>query len=411
MTIVKTVLLLATLLLSALASSEQVQVQVQDDSKQCDVDMVEYLNLQNNLESCLQSSNDKTSNLTTELETTKRNTELLQIEFETMKSSLQQALADSSRLSTALEASKKVTGSLQATIDQLESQGSATVDKLQKDMAVIESRAKKCKEDLSIVQGEHITAKQALKALRDKTVLTKASHDQKTKNLRSEIKDLDADLKKQKISSKKIQDKQKDDREKISKLESELRRMHVASQRTYVNTTLMVEDTIKLISRSFDKSLDLADGAMVHPKTRQAKAWVAQKTSPIVSVGKSIYGAHLASRVDAIQKKLSEIDAVEGVRLTAISMLKQIATAGLNYIEITRDEKERRRPGRFLGIVMRNLEYAKKNSEEAVHKTVAFVFGLVVLRIAVAVFFLICHLLLRLFGSKSKATKPKIKTE
>ncbi len=300
-------------------------------------------------------------------------------------------------------------------------QTSSRVAELQKDIETHETSlstsrndAQACREEVATCLSDYNGALQDHDTLKQKYHRIKGIHDRQSKELHDEIASLQSQIDKSKKEHKRLQNKYHDEREQVNDLEKVLRRMHLDATRTYVNTTLIMEDTVEFLSKSVDRSIVWTEGVMARKDVKNVQRKVVDITSPALSFARELYDTHAASHIHDLKLQLRDIDAVEGMRLFLVSVVEQVGKTGLDYLELTddavskdssrdRSRRRNRRNSRFRSIMEKKMKYAKRNGEMIVDQF--FLLCIVILMFKVVKFFLVVSFRLISRGRQGVAKK------
>jgi len=351
----------------------------------CDCIMADFENLQNNLDSCLathreldntiQKHKDEVATLSSTYEVKSKEE---QQKWDQEKKELHILINDLQRTidtKTENEAKlKNVQADFEKQIKLLESEIQFMKKSHQENTLTIKNEvddartaADECQSRLTDISTKHEEAFEKLDSMERKQSNLSDKYNKRIKEIRSQIATMNKELEQKNNAFRSMQDMYHDAREDVTNLDRELRMMHIRAQNTYFNSTLVVEDTMKYLYRTMDKSVLVAEDLMNHPRVMAAYKTAQSKLTPITEKIIPIYKENVLPELIAIGNKMKEIDAIEGVRLTLISIIEQGSTIGLNYIELTMDKRVG--PRRFQSKASRVLKYSKKNSEYIVHTT------------------------------------------
>lgn len=244
------------------------------------------------------------------------------------------------------------------------------------------------------------------------------------------MKDLKSQLDHQKLLYKKINEKWLDAREEVQGMDKELRRIRFESGKTYVNTTLIVED----LNQGFVKYTDLAwktiESGWKHPQVQEVVAIVKEKSRPLVTYGNHMYVQHGKPKLEEAMLKAKDIDEIESVRLTAVSFVQHGSKTILNYMFMTQDKDDKAKQetskesgtkkklvggccncggGILKKTFVKSLKYAEKNPDRVVYGAVGGTLALIVWKIVLSILYLFFHLIGKLlgFGKKKKKNNNK----
>lgn len=351
-------------------------------SCECECTVTEFENLQTNLDSCL------TSNDESDKHTQRQKDEIASLSSTIEKMSIEEAKWDKERkelhilindlqktIDTKTENETTLTNvqkEFEQQIQKLESEihsmtASHEENSLTKEKDVSEAKtvATECQSHLLELSSKYEEALKKVEVVEKKQSKASNNYTKRVGELRNQISKITKDLDQKNKSFRALQDKHHDAREDVTNLDRELRMMHIRAQKTYFNSTLVMEDTMHFFYRMMDKSVIVAEDLINHPRVQAAYSVTKSKVDPIVEPIIPMYKKNVLPKMVELGNKMKEIDAIEGVRLTLISMIEQGSTIGLNYIELTKDQ--RFRPRRFQSKASRVLNYATKNSEYIVH--------------------------------------------
>eukprot|EP00558_Chaetoceros_sp_UNC1202_P007267 CAMPEP_0197247472 /NCGR_PEP_ID=MMETSP1429-20130617/29212_1 /TAXON_ID=49237 /ORGANISM="Chaetoceros sp., Strain UNC1202" /LENGTH=449 /DNA_ID=CAMNT_0042708387 /DNA_START=61 /DNA_END=1410 /DNA_ORIENTATION=+ len=376
----------------------------------CPVSMVEFENLQHNLDTCISEKQvgedlckTQLSRINLELEQSKqeavsKSEEIKKLNLEHLETV--QVMEQNFKLSQ--EANEKLRQDNVAT----QSDYNTALQKLKS----LEEANEKQRQDNIATQSDYSTALQKLRSLKEANELIKSNQKAKVKVLQDEIKSSAKDAQKYKSLHKDMQDKFYDTRTKVTDMENELRIMERKSRSTYLNTTLIMEDATNFAAKNIDGALYAFDKFMRKPEVQDFKESVHTKISPVMQATYQFYEGNVAPSVEAVFRQITEIDAVEGIRLCIISMTRQAAGVALNYIDLAFDQG---RKSHFRRITERKLKYTKENTEAVVHTTLGAILALCALKLAIFLFLLPFRFVFggKKTGGTKKKAKKKVKTK
>ena len=268
-------------------------------------------------------------------------------------------------------------------------------------LAVVTNDAKQCQSDVGEKYSnyEQLVKKSASCEIKQSKIEKKYATN--VKELRNQIATMNKELDQTKKAVRSSQDRYYNAREEVTNLDRELRMMHIRSRSTYFNTTLVKEDATRIMHRTMDKSVQLAEDFIANKKTqsvyKKVKTTVAELVDPILP----FYRKHVLPEIAMMGRKLREIDAIEGVRLLIISMIEDGSKIIFNYLELTKDKNTG--PRRFRSRLSRVLRYTRYNAET--------VFGsaceLLLAYLAYKLFFLVLRMVLFCIMWPFTGRKPK----
>ena len=238
------------------------------------------------------------------------------------------------------------------------------------------------------------------------------------------MKELKSQLDHQKLLHKNLNEKWLDAREEIQGMDKELRRIRYESGKTYVNTTLIVEDLNKGFVKYTDLALKTIESGWKHPQVQEVVAIVKDKSRPLVTYGNEMYVQHGKPKIEEAMLKAKEIDEIESVRLTAVSFIQHGSRTILNYMFLTQDDKAKKEASEDSGTkkklvggccncgggilkktFVKSLKYAEKNPDRVVYGAVGGTLALIVWKIVLSIVYLFFRLLG--FGKKKKKNGKK----
>ncbi len=348
----------------------------------CDCTVAEFENLQKNLDSCLSSNKEsdqiiqqhkgEIASLSTTIETMSKE----QLQWDQEKKELHILINDlqgtidakgesEAKLKKVQEDFEKEIKLLQGEIQSMKESHQQSLLTRENEVAQVKKVATKCQSDLLEMSAKHDETVEKLDSVEKNQSKVSNKHSIRVKELRNQISAINKELDLKTKSFRSMQDRYHDAREDVTKLDRELRMMHIRAQNTYFNSTLVMEDTMRFLYRTVDKSVYVAEDLINHPRTQAAYSTAKSKLTPILEPIIPMYKKNVLPKVVEIGSKMKEVDAIEGVRLLLISMIEQGSTTGLNYIELTMDKRVG--PRRFQSKASRVLRYTKNNSEFIVH--------------------------------------------
>ncbi len=222
-----------------------------------------------------------------------------------------------------------------------------------------------CQVELETKNIEYEKIQSQVNSQESKQAKIEEKYNKKIKELRNQMAENNKELDMKKKSFRSMQDRYHDSREEVTKLERELRMMHLNSQRTYLNTTLVREDMVKMIYKCLDQSVMFVDRVMAD---KRVQTWNEQIRSTVRSFLKPFdpfYQKSVYPTLVTVGKKIKSVDGIEGIRLLIISLVEQGSTIALNYIQLT--EQRHAGPRRFRLRCTAWLKYTKLNAEYIVN--------------------------------------------
>mmetsp|Transcript_27299 Transcript_27299/g.40349 ORF Transcript_27299/g.40349 Transcript_27299/m.40349 type:complete len:391 (+) Transcript_27299:110-1282(+) len=238
-----------------------------------------------------------------------------------------------------------------------------------------------CREEIANCLSDYNDSMQRLESLEEKKSMLHKNQMAKTKKLNEEIKSLERKLESAEKRHKSMQDRYHDERERVTDLDKDLRHMRHEAMKTYVNATLMKEDSFIFISKKMDKTIEFVEEIMAKRQVRDAKNIVLEQTTPAMKNVEMFYNDHVAQYISDLKKRLRDVTAVEATRLFLVSVVEQLGKTSLDYMELTALSPPRGTRRRAQKIFMRAMRYAKHNGEKVVNNSAFICFIYVVLKV------------------------------
>jgi hypothetical protein len=129
-----------------------------------------------------------------------------------------------------------------------------------------------------------------------------------------------------------------DARTEIQTLERELTDLNRLTRSMYVNYKLMGEDIGWITMKALDNGIERYRDLQQFLSHTFPEAGEAIRNS--LAGGNQLYQHHVQNRMNGWAAQLKTVDAVEGVRLTLVSMVESASTVVLNYVELTQEAEE-----------------------------------------------------------------------
>jgi DNA repair exonuclease SbcCD ATPase subunit len=360
-----------------------------NDVQSCECTLVEFQNVQNNLDSCLVRSDntdkeiisfqEQNAILTSAMETmekklaekTKEEAEWVQEkkELHILINDLQKNIDEKKAIVNELRESnadyEALNNSLEQKINSIESSNEETTATIKNQLLEATTKIDQRNKNIETMKGQIMEVTEKLASAEEKKSKIVKKHDIKVKEMRTQISNINKELKQKETSLRSMQDRYHDAREEVTDLGRQLGSMHIKARTTYFNSTLVKEDAVKFLNKNLDKSIHYAEDAISHPKVqdtyKKVKSTLADYLSPLAPT----FEKYVSPQIEIIGKKMKDIDAIEGVRLLVISLIEQGSTIGLNYVELTKDNSFGAR--RMQLKVSRMCTYTKKNAENITH--------------------------------------------
>jgi len=237
-----------------------------------------------------------------------------------------------------------------------------------------------CREEIATCLSDYNDSMQRLESLEEKKSMMHKNQMAKTNKLNDEIKSLERKLESAEKRYRSMQDRYHDERERVTNIDRDLRHMRHEAMKTYVNATLMKEDTFIFISRQMDKTIEFVEDIMAKREVRDAKNIVLEQTTPATKYMKMFYNDHVEQYVSDLKKRLRDVTPVEATRLFLASVVEQVGKTSLDYMELTASSPPRGTRRRAQKIFIRAMRYAKRNGEKLVDNSAFICFIYVVLK-------------------------------
>lgn len=232
---------------------------------------------------------------------------------------------------------------------------------------------------------------------------TKTSHQNRVKSLIKTIKEHKEDSEKFKKQYESYRDRFLDASEKYTKADRRLREMEIASQHTYVNITLIGQDTARFIGKMIDKSISFTEDMVENQHIMNIYHKV---VVPVESAIKIFYSKHISKHVDRLYRSLRSFPAFEGARKSSIYILRDSSKMMLKYLEITRGSKVLRCSPRLVRLLFQLCTSFERHSQQYVDNAVKLVIGYSVWRLLVLPFLaVIVFAFKRVLGQEKKVDR------
>ena len=188
------------------------------------------------------------------------------------------------------------------------------------------------------VQEEYNTLLVQKKEIQEQSVKSKAKFEKMTASLREDVKELHLTNQKLEKARDGKHEQYLDAREEIQKLEKDFRIVMNKQQNMYFNFQLFRDDVGWMLLKAFDKGMQHYDLFM---KTDFVKRFQEDVWKPFQSRVGTCYKDHLQGPLVQFEARMRNVNAVEGVRRTLVSFVQSGAEIGLNYMELTKVEKNK----------------------------------------------------------------------
>lgn len=195
---------------------------------------------------------------------------------------------------------------------------------------------------------------------------TKTAHKNRVKSLIKTIKEHKEDSEKFKKQFESYRDRFLEASEKHSKADRRVREMEIASQHTYVNITLIRQDTARFIGEMIDKSISFTEDMI---ENQYIMSGYQKIVVPVETAIKTFYAKHLARHIDRLYRYLRSFSSFEGTRRSLIHVLRDGSKMFLNYLEITRGTKALRRSPRLIRLLLKLCTSFERYSQQYVDNT------------------------------------------
>jgi ATPase involved in DNA repair len=191
--------------------------------------------------------------------------------------------------------------------------------------------SKECTKQKNQLQQENHDIMTQLKTLEDKYITKISLLKNNIKELHKKL--LDAETQNEQKSSSYF-----DSVEEANRLEKELQLMYIKSQSTYVNTTLIIQDIGWVLMNNLDRVVNICENILYSSIVTDFQRKVGNfLVKPYKKRFLAVYNKlHGKEHLIAMEKWLKSIDAIEGLRLTLVSVVVNLSKAGLNYLETTK---------------------------------------------------------------------------
>lgn len=296
--------------------------------------------------------------------------------------------------------------------NEIETVANRNEKELQSQISNLSQSYKTCKAESAEIQASYNDALQKTSKLEESLARKSNLHTETAREFREQIASLEAKVEQADKKYKALQDKYFAARGESTEMEKELRRIRFESQRTYVNTTLILQDVNGAFVKYTDKAYELVEVGWNHPKVQSSKDFVVKTSVPVINGGKQLYNVHAKPKVEDAVQKMKEVDEIEGVRLTFVSSVHAGSKAALNYMTMTGDKKEEKKSGSSGGCrcgkvkktFVRSLKFVEANSELVVNRTLAGIFVFLVWKIVLSILYFIFGSIAKIlgFGKKKK---------
>lgn len=252
----------------------------------------------------------------------------------------------------------------------------------------------------AIDKEEHEELKRKYDELLEQIEETKTSHQNRVKSLVKTIKEHKQDSERFKKQFESYRDRFLDASEKHTKADRRLREMEIASQNTYVNITLIRQDTVRFLGHMIDKSISFTEEMI---ENEYAVKGYHNIILPIETTIKSFYSKHLAVHVDRLYKYLRSYHAFEGARRSLIHILRDSSKITLNYLEISRGSQALRRSPRLIRFLHKVCTSFERHSQQYVDNAIKLVLIYSMWRVVVLpIIGVILSVLKRIVGRRKK---------
>ncbi len=403
------------------STSEQYQQQPQKQEQcDCNTTSTEFENLQDNLDNCLRQRTEQVANLQRANDICSEGNVQLQIslddslqtitlgkeknvELEALIVQLKEERETQMQTALKLEQENK---DLRAKVKELESNVHSLNAAQQEKLTQSNDKLTQCHQSLSKEQSNHTLTLAKLTNLEESKSKLTSKHTQKVKELRSQIANINQDLENQKRIVRSTQDRFHDTSEKLTNVDRELLQMHIRAQRTYVNMTLVKEDSMHFVMKNVDRVIVFGEDILTHGKTQEVYTQVKKGCrkavlDPIMPVLESYVFPNLI----LVEKQIKKYDAVEGVRRLMISIVENVSTVGMNYLDLTNSAATTRAgPRRLRRKLMGVFRNGKRNAEYGVD--MAMRFGM--LYVGYKLLWLVVKFLGYLFGTNRKKVTTSV---
>lgn len=250
-------------------------------------------------------------------------------------------------------------------IQSIQNDNNDQVKTMTEELEQSKNNAIQCLVELETKNDEYEKINTQVNSNESKQAKIEQKYHKKVKELRNQLAEVNKELDMKKKSFRSMQDRYHDSREEVTKLERELRMMHLNSQRTYFNTTLVREDMVKMIYKYLDRSVIFVDRVMADKRVKTWNKHIRSTVTSFVKPFDPFYQMSVYPTMVMVGKKIKSVDAIEGIRLLIISLVEQGSTIALNYIQLT--EQRDAGPRRFRLRCTSWLKYIKLNAEYMVN--------------------------------------------
>jgi hypothetical protein len=222
----------------------------------------------------------------------------------------------------------------------------------------------------AIDKEEHEELKRKYDELLKQIEETRTSHQNRVKSLVKTIKEHKEDSERFKKQFESYRDRFLDASEKHTKADRRLRELEIASQNTYVNITLIRQDTVRVLGQMMDKSISFTEEMIENEYVVKGYHTI---IVPIETAIKSFYSKHLAVHVERLYTFLRSYHTFEGARRSLIHALRDGSKIILNYLEISRGSKVLRRSPRLIRLLFKVCTSVQRHSQQYVDNAVKLV--------------------------------------